>query len=194
MFHPKPLVANHLFPFHINNGLVKIENGMGSFKEFQTNNARCCKQRQVFGDDDYCVRESDTAELALLCEDELPYHLTTRSGGLPQFHVVVVGKKPLDFFGLMDEKQQFRIAEIDHEIAAERSWLYPVVKHHACLYGEHPLVCICVHVALRIVCLDGLERCPAQHLKALVAKIEADDATAIVEIVVQIHHRNGHFV
>ena len=124
---------------------------MGSFEEFQADVARRCKQWQVFGYDNHCVSESDTAELALFCEDELPHHLTARSGGLPQFHVGVVGKKTLDLFSLMDEKQQFRITEIDHEIAAERSWFYPVVKHHVCLYGEHPLVCICVHVALRIV-------------------------------------------
>ena len=101
MFHPKPLVANHLFPFQINNRLVKIENGMGSFKEFQTNVARCCKQRQVSGNDNHGIRESDAEKLALFCEDELPHHLTARSGGLPQFHVGVVGKKPMDLFGLM---------------------------------------------------------------------------------------------
>ena len=74
---------------------------MGSFEVFQANVAWCCKQRQVFGDDDYCVRESNTAKLALFCEDELPHHLTARSGGLPQFHVGIVGKKLLDLFGLM---------------------------------------------------------------------------------------------
>lgn len=42
--------------------MVKIENGMGSFKEFQANVARRCKQWQVLGDDDNGVRESDAID------------------------------------------------------------------------------------------------------------------------------------
>ena len=45
-----------LFHFHINNRLVKIEYGMNPFEEFQTDIARCRKQRQVFGDDNHRIR------------------------------------------------------------------------------------------------------------------------------------------
>ena len=35
--------------FHIDDRLVKIENSIGFFKEFQADIAWDCKQRQIFG-------------------------------------------------------------------------------------------------------------------------------------------------
>ena len=66
----KPKAKLLLFPFHINNRLVKIEYGTDPFEEFQTNIARCRKQRQVFGDDNHRIRESDAEKLAMFSEEE----------------------------------------------------------------------------------------------------------------------------
>ena len=79
-------------------------------EEFQADVTGCGYFWQIFGGDDHSVWKCDITNLTLFGDDVLSHHMAVWRDSLMQLHIGIIGKKPLDFLGLLHEKQQFGIA------------------------------------------------------------------------------------
>ena len=174
-------------------GVSEVKHGSCSFEEVHPEASFCGHLWKLPGNDERLSHDTDAACFASFGGDSVAYESAFSVVHLSYFDVRIVVDELLDILALVEQIQEFRIAQIYIEVSRQRSFFSLDGEVEVRFDGRHVLITFKVHFFFLVAFPFFSPFFLAEHAHLFVSQVQFDELSTVVIVVIKILDGYGDF-